>query len=299
MFRKSPSLITNWEKYGVDYYSQLQKEIIIYAAKMLKPGGMMLYSTCTFSPEENEGTIMHLLQECPDMHVIDALPSEDERKRLGISFDGFDRGRPDWVDGHQELKNCIRLWPHRIDGEGHFIALLRKDSVSEDSHSKSNNYKDYIEMPLKNHNKTMYSLSDEAKEFLSNIAPFNNLDDLTRQGKILILDERIYLLPEFYEAMKGLRTLRQGLLLGEMKKKRFQPSQALASALKTSDYKSVINLSSKGNEAISYLKCQTLSLDTDNPNGWQLIAVDGYPLGWGKLNKGILKNMYQPGWRWM
>ncbi|NLO10607.1 MAG: SAM-dependent methyltransferase, partial [Clostridiales bacterium] len=106
-------------------------------------------------------------------------------------------------------------------------------------------------------------------------------------------------LPDSYEEKKGLRTLRQGLLLGEMKKKRFQPSQALANALKSSDFGSIINLLSSGSEAISYLKCETLSLDTDNTNGWQLIAVDGYPLGWGKLNNGTLKNMYLPGWRWM
>ena len=80
MFRKSPSIMKNWEQYGVDYYNKLQKEIIIYAAKMLKPGGMMLYSTCTFSPEENEGTISYLLEECPDIHVVEALPSLEERK---------------------------------------------------------------------------------------------------------------------------------------------------------------------------------------------------------------------------
>ncbi len=74
MFRKSPSIMKNWEQYGVDYYNKLQKEIIIYAAKMLKPGGIMLYSTCTFSPEENEGTISYLLEECPDIHVVEALP---------------------------------------------------------------------------------------------------------------------------------------------------------------------------------------------------------------------------------
>lgn len=298
MFRKSPSIMKNWEQYGVDYYNKLQKEIIIFAAKMLKPGGMMLYSTCTFSPEENEGTIAYLLNECPDMHVIDALPSRLERSKFGISFDGFDSGRPEWVNGPEELSNCIRLWPHKIDGEGHFIALLRKDT---DGKIQSTENIQNINQSYASKGKTINinSLSHEAKEFLSNIEPFKNLDNLTRQGRILILNERVYLVPEFYQEKKGLRTLRQGLLLGEMKKKRFQPSQALANALKSSDFGSIINLSSKGNEAISYLKCETLSLDSDNPDGWQLISVDGYPLGWGKLNKGTLKNMYLPGWRWM
>ena len=293
MFRKSPSIIKNWEQYGVDYYNKLQKEIIIFAARMLKPGGMMIYSTCTFSPEENEGTIAYLLKECPDMHVIDPLLDKEERNRLKISYEGFDRGRPEWVDGPEELKNCIRLWPHRINGEGHFIALLRKDSSGNDknldSRGRAANYF------IKNKN----SLSDEAKEFLSNIVPFINLDSLVDQGRILIQNDRVYLVPELFEEMKGLRTLRQGLLLGEMKKKRFEPSQALANALRASDYASVINLSSKDSKVISYLKCETLTVAGDNPNGWQLISVDGYPLGWGKLTNNTLKNMYLAGWRWM
>lgn len=293
MFRKSPSIIKNWEQYGVDYYNKLQKEIIIFAAKMLKPGGMMIYSTCTFSPEENEGTIAYLLKECPDMHVIDPLLGAEERSRLGISYEGFDRGRPEWVDGPEELNKCIRLWPHRIDGEGHFIALLQKDSY-DNEHNFGRRGK-----ATNNNNKSINSLSDEAKEFLSNIVPFSNLDSLDKQGRILIQNNRVYLIPEFYEEMKGLRTLRQGLLLGEMKKKRFEPSQALANALKASDYASLINLSSKDPKAISYLKCETLTVTTDNPGGWQLISVDGYPLGWGKLTNNTLKNMYLPGWRWM
>ena len=87
MFRKSPAVIKNWEQYGVEYYNKLQKEIIIFAAKMLKPGGMMLYSTCTFSPEENEGTIAYLLKECPDIHLINALPSKEEQHN--VSFDSL------------------------------------------------------------------------------------------------------------------------------------------------------------------------------------------------------------------
>ena len=299
MFRKSNSIIKNWEQTGVEYYSTLQKDIIINAAKMLKPGGRMLYSTCTFSPEENEGTIAYLLDKCPDMHVIEGLPSEKERERLGLSYEGFDSGKPQWVSGPEELKNCIRLWPHKIEGEGHFMALLRKDSTEEALQLNTSFHEGHKVKSINYHNKTINSLSQEAKEFLSNILPFEKLNDLTSQGRILIQNERVYLVPELYNEMQGLRTLRQGLLLGEMKNKRFQPSQALASALESSDYGSVINLSSKDTKSISYLKCETLSLDTNNPNGWQLVTVDGYPLGWGKLNNSTLKNMYQPGWRWM
>lgn len=296
MFRKNPSMIKNWEEKGVDYYSSIQMEIILSAAKMLKPGGMMLYSTCTFSPEENEGIISYLLEECPDIHLVEALPSTEERNRLGLSFEGFDRGKPQWIEnGPDELKRCIRLWPHKIQGEGHFIALLAKDDESDPALKNQN-----INSEIKSYKKiNINSISEETKDFLLNIKAFENLESLINQGRILIQEERVYLVPDLYEEIKGLRILRQGLLLGEMKKKRFQPSQALASALNVEEYKAIINLSSYDLNAIKYLKCETLTIDSDNTNGWNLISVDGYPLGWGKLTKGTLKNMYQPGWRWM
>jgi 16S rRNA C967 or C1407 C5-methylase (RsmB/RsmF family) len=81
MFRKSPAIMKNWEQYGVDYYNKLQKEIILFAAKMLKPGGMMLYSTCTFSPEENEGTISFLLQEHPEFEVLSPFRRRSSKGR--------------------------------------------------------------------------------------------------------------------------------------------------------------------------------------------------------------------------
>ncbi|CUH92586.1 hypothetical protein SD1D_1040 [Herbinix luporum] len=290
MFRKSPSIMKNWEQYGVDYYNKLQKEIIIYAAKMLKPGGMMLYSTCTFSPEENEGTISYLLEECPDIHVVEALPSLEERKGLGLSYEGFDRGRPDWVNGPEQLKHCIRLWPHKISGEGHFIALLKKEGPSDTDKDNSSIRGKILDYKKGN------TLSKEAEDFLYNLS---NWDDLISQSRILIQKDRVYLVPAEFEEKQGLRTLRQGLFLGEMKKNRFQPSQALAIALKSNQYDKLINLSSKDQDVIRYLKCETLTVEKSNEKGWQLVCVDGYPLGWGKLNNNTLKNMYLPGWRWM
>ena len=140
----------NWEQYGVDYYNKLQKEIILLGAKMLKPGGKMLYSTCTFSPEENEGTIKYLLENCPEFHVLN--PIEYKQSKEEVSYEGFSFGRPEWVDGPEELKNCIRLWPHRIHGEGHFITLLEKSTSNE---------ADY-EIGKLNHG----SLSGEAEDFI-------------------------------------------------------------------------------------------------------------------------------------
>jgi len=279
MFRKEPSMMKNWEQNGVGFYNGLQKDIILSAAKMLKPGGSMLYSTCTFSPEENEGTIAFLLEQCPEFHVVNPLENRDTVKEE-ISYEGFSCGRPEWVDGPEELKNCIRLWPHKIHGEGHFIALLKKADSSEQKKVASGKL-------------ISGDLSEEAIEFIK------KLGVLVEPECIEIRDNKLNLLPKELPSLKGLRILRSGLLLGEMKKNRFEPNQSLASALKMEEFGQTINLSGDNPNIIKYLKGETIEVSSEFKDGWQLICVDGHPLGWGKLAGGTLKNKYLPGWRWM
>lgn len=283
MFRKSPAIMKNWEQYGVEYYNKLQKEIILLAAKMLKPGGYMLYSTCTFSPEENEGTISYLLEQYPEFHVVKAIPGESAQKLSGVSYEGFDFGRPEWGNGREELSNCIRLWPHKINGEGHFAALLHKEKKEE---AFDVNYQTISD-------KVKKSISEEAAEFMK------SLKLPIKQELLEIHEERIYLLPEGLPNRKGLRMLRQGLLLGEMKKQRFEPSQALANALTAEDYDKVIRLSVEDTKVIRYLKCESIEFEEAYPDGWYLVCVGEYPLGWLKITKNQCKNKYLPGWRWV
>lgn len=290
MFRKSPAIMKNWEQYGVEYYNKLQKEIILQAARMLKPGGYMLYSTCTFSPEENEGTISYLLDQFPEFQVVDPLvmntgtdndevSSHKDSSAGLVSYEGFSHGRPDWADGREELKNCIRLWPHKIKGEGHFIALLRKgESEPGQSTNRTGN---------------SVKITSETEEFLKHV----HLPIIPEN--LMTKEDRLYLLPEGLPDLKGLRLLRQGLLLGEMKKGRFEPSQALASALTPGDFKKVIDLPGNSSEAIKYLKCETITAETQFGDGYHLVTADSYSLGWGKLSGNSLKNKYLPGWRWM
>ncbi len=299
MFRKSPAIMKNWEQYGVEYYNKLQKEIILFAAKMLKPGGMMLYSTCTFSPEENEGTISYLLEQFPEFRVINAIPSVEEQKRLGISYEGFDFGKPEWVEGlpedapyREELKHCLRLWPHKLNGEGHFIALLQKGNQTLTEQKAMEQFSTKVP------SKIGKGISEEAKEFFRDIK-WNSLEEDDFYQRLEVREDRIYMIPEGLPDTKGLRILRQGLLLGEMKKQRFEPAQALASALSSSEYEKQLHLLGSSREAIRYLKCEGLEAEDRVGDGWQLVCVDGYPLGWGKMAKGSFKNKYLPGWRWM
>jgi len=292
MFRKSPAIIKNWEQYGVEYYNKLQKEIITAAARMLKPGGYMLYSTCTFSPEENEGTIKYLLDMYPEFCVVNALPDEKMQKQSGVSYTGFDCGKPEWVNGPEELTNCIRLWPHKIEGEGHFIALLYK---REKSGSQAFNCDDKSIYGKANYqaNKDKKAISSEAIEFLNSInIPYD-------MEQLMALGDSLYLMPSGLPGTKGLRVLRQGLLLGEMKKQRFEPSQALANALHAEEYDKIIRFEPDDPDLIKYLKCETVSPAGDYSDGWYLVCAGDYPLGWMKVAKNSFRNKYLPGWRWM
>ena len=120
MFRKDPVVMKNYESTGVEYYAKLQREIVGPAVRMLKPGGRMLYSTCTFSPEEDEMTVQYVLDNYPEMKLVEME-----------GYEGFATGRPEWAPGsdgscNEELKKCVRIWPHKMTGEGHFLALLEK-----------------------------------------------------------------------------------------------------------------------------------------------------------------------------
>ena len=257
MFRKDADVAKAWDAEKPLACAKIQKDIILQAARMLRPGGMMLYSTCTFSPEENEQIIAYLLKERKEMHLEDIE-----------GYAGFSKGRPELADGNPELEKCVRIWPHRMAGEGHFLALLRKEGEvfpSED---------------LKERPKISKAERKILEEFFQDVSGRIQVDQIeVRKGQVYwrsgVTDER-----------KGLTFLRNGLYLGELKKDRFEPGQAFAAALKKEEYASVLDFEQTDERVIRYLKGETISVD-DMPvkrkKGWQLVCVSGYPLGWGKL----------------
>ncbi len=269
MFRKSNSMITAWENNGNQLFSDLQISILKEVVKMLKPGGKILYSTCTFAPLENEKSVDYLLSLDPELKICDFSKYED-----------FDYGHPEWSDsGNEDLTKCARLWPHKIEGEGHFVALVGKEGDSKNSYNFGN-------YPIKK-----AKLTKETLEFFDMIIKDFDFD------RIEMSQDKLYYIPETFPAVRGLRILRCGLYLGEVKKNRFEPSQSLAMSLKSTDFSNVIDLKCNDERINKYLKGETI--EADGSNGWALVCVDSYPLGWGKLNNGILKNKYLPGWRMM
>lgn len=273
MFRKSQSMVTAWENNGVELFAGLQRGILNEVVKMLKPGGTMLYSTCTFSLEENEQSIEYLLSLDDTLELVE-VPK----------YPGFRNGNPAWgKTENAELEKCARLWPHHIEGEGHFVALIHKKEAEQ-----TQVFQSWIHRGCKP--------DKNAEEFLAHVSP----DAGIRSAYIEENKGRLYYMAEHMPDVSGLRMLRQGLFLGEIKKNRFEPSQSLAMYLKQGQFDNEVNLTSSDDRVLRYLKGETIEAsDQKVKNGYVLVLVDGYPLGWAKNTNGTLKNKYLSGWRMM
>lgn len=277
MFRKQPAIMKNWEQYGTEYYNNLQKEILEKAYKMLRPGGMLLYSTCTFSPMEDEDTVKHFLDRFPDIELIDAIP---EGRKAEYETIGFAAGRKDWMAEPVEgIEKTVRLFPHKLKGEGHFLALLKKkDADAVEAVSPFTNFEKLTALPK------------ELTGFLQHVSLPIDTDRIYKN------EDRYYAVPDGAPSLNGLRVLRTGLFLGEMHKERFEPSQALAMALSADTYDNCVCLPVTDRRVVSYLKCESIDIP-EGKDGYVLVCVDRFPLGFGKLKKGQFKNRYLPGWR--
>ena len=317
MFRKVHAVAKNWEQYGSGYYADLQKQILPHAIEMLAPGGIMIYSTCTFSPLEDEESLELILKEHPDMHIIpfpeaDRLFGEVGFVRAGDigSFDveNMRVGNAQTSDlgsgssGKKypaEISNAARLYPHRIKGEGHFVALLQKDGGSSQPRPHGTTP---VTTPVNTYDaatrKRHRDIPGSAFDFLEKVGFKIPADKLYVKSGFLSLDPE----PEIPFGAERLRTLRRGLLLGEIKKDRFEPSQALACAMPLGAYPNTVDFPADSDDVIRYLKCETICVTGKNAeaeDGYVLVCTDGFPLGWARKKGDTLKNRYLPGWRMM
>ena len=266
MFRKEPDMVKSWDAEMLAFCRSEQAKILEACAPMLKAGGMLLYSTCTFSPEENEKSIGNFLERHPEFELMPIAKKN-----------GFAEGLAPYTD-------CARLYPHRLKGEGHFLALFRKKETADE--------------PVVSCEQTRSGLRGEEKELWEAFG--ENLNRTFLPERMESKNGMVYYMPKELPKMRGLRFLRSGLFVGEMKKKRFEPSQSLAMALRAKDYKNCLRLSVNDERVVRYLKGETLVLTDEEAaakDGWQLVCVEDYPLGWGKKNKHNLKNKYHSGWR--
>lgn len=341
MFRKDPEVARAWYSEKSDECAQIQRDIIVRAADMLKAGGVMVYSTCTFEVKENEAVIAHLLAKRPEMELME-IPKTGGREcfsdgfgRTFLESQGYElEGDPD-ID----LTRTARLWPHLLDGEGHFMALLRKrpdkcpDSAYEHScqeasggyvssskegaqQGRRNRKRDTVREERETGRKSTGASRDSRSLGRRDTAGAQELDLIRSfalqfdpefhidEHRLEIHGGQAYLMPadlKNNQAAAGISYLRSGLYLGELKKNRFEPAQELAIALHPVTggemAKRYVNLSSRDERTGAYLRGEVIEPDEGGENGWRLVCTDGFPLGWGKLVNGRLKNKYLAGWR--
>ena len=271
MFRKNEEALVEWSLENVRMCADRQDEILEEVAKMLRPGGRICYSTCTFAPAENEDCMARFVTKHPEFHLV-------EVRRKGDMSPGNPAFSENPVKG---LENTIRLWPHKLDGEGHFIAVLQKDGVLETEYK-----------PLSRNGNEKALKEKDCQEYLEFEKEFLNV----KLGKELFLfGEQLYAMPENMPGLKGLKVLRPGLHLGTLKKKRFEPSHALALSLKKEEVVNTWDLKADSLEIKQYLSGQTFHAEGEK--GWYLITVEGYSIGWGKLTGNVMKNHYPKGLR--
>lgn len=258
MFRKEPKMASEWNPEYTQRFRDAQDSILSNIYDTLRPGGELVYSTCTFSALENEESLEAFMADHPDY----ALAPLDENR--------YEFATP---------KGYGRLWPHKLKGEGHFVAKLRRSAEENQAAERVPVYK---ELP-----------PNDAPDYFAEFMADALKTPLT--GRFEDMNGKLYLRPKYDLPLKGVRVVRYGWLLGEWNGKKFTPSQSLAMGIKMTDAKRCINFSADQIEVIKYLKGETLHVEGED--GMTLIGVDGYPLGWAKMTKGTLKNMYHSAWR--
>ena len=269
MFRKNHEACDEWSLEHVQACAVRQENILKEASQMLKPGGQLVYSTCTFSPEENENIINQFIKINPTFSI----------ESVNI-YDQFSSGQKHWVDDPIDgIENTIRIWPHHVKGEGHFIAVLRKNDLEKVKEHRTIK-------PIKNKNvlKNFYQFAED------------NLN-VNFEGVYTLFGDELYLVPKEMIEMDKLKVIRPGWHLGTNKKNRFEPSHALALSIKHSDVKRHFNISNESDVIKKYLKGEAISADGEN--GWHLITVDHFSIGWGKLSNRLMKNHFPKGLRWL
>ncbi len=268
MFRKNPLAVQEWSPQNVQLCAKRQKEILHEAAEMVRAGGRLVYSTCTFSPEENEQMIAWFCQKHPIFQV-------ETVQACSL----FAHGNPKWADGVDFVERTFRLWPYQLKGEGHYIAVLRKQEEQKQERILSHN-------PIPVVEDVWQYYQAFARQFLLEVP----------REKFVLFGKECYVLPEAMVDMKGLRVLRPGWHLGTIKKNRFEPSHALALSLSPEEVAIQVNFSANSKEIVAYLNGQIIS--SEGEKGWCLITVDGYSIGFGKRSGGVIKNHYPKGLRW-
>ena len=255
MFRRDPAARDEWNPASPEGCARRQAEILDQAARMLRPGGRLVYSTCTFNEYENEGSVLGFLARHPDF-----APEDFQLPGVGDS----DRG-------------MLRLFPHRVRGDGHFVARLRRtDSGPAAEATPSARTDKALRAALESLERDICRLPD----FIADMQPF-------RQG------DRLYVRPRTCPALDGLRVISPGLCLARLGRNHIEPAHALAMAIDPGCARRRIDL----DEGAARVWLRGEAIPCEGEKGWTLALYRSMPLGWGKVSDGMLKNHLPKGLR--
>ena len=274
MFRKDPVAVTEWSDDLVTLCVNRQWDILQDAYIMLKPGGTLAYSTCTFNREENEGMMERLIAAYPDLTLV----------------------------------RTERIWPHLAQGEGHFVAVVTK-ALSQAYTSQEQEEQPRKRKDKKGRNPRQSASSKEVETAWNAYVSWSSdhTDTVANgTGRPLLFGEALYVLPEHAaqlltdDRLNGLKLPRPGLHVGDWKKGRFEPAHALALALGQHEAANMqhVSLDAETSQVAAYLRGESLPAES-GLSGWTLVTVNGLPLGWGKASAGQLKNRLPKGLRRM
>lgn len=273
MFRKDHNAVKYWHKNYPTECAIRQKQILTEAIKTLKPGGELIYSTCTFAPEEDEQVVEWILKNYPEFELVD-IPK----------YAGMDAGNPDFGNGNLELTKTVRLMPHHFKGEGQFVAKLKlKEKIIETKKAKKKG-------------KNSLNITNEQLQYFEKLT--NELGTTwpkISKKDLKVYDNHLYLYKQDWPDISKLKFMRPGIYLGEFKKKRFEPSYALALALSPLEVERKITISKEQWEI--YMTGQTLQIEQSLPNGWYLLICEEKGFSFGKLVGNTIKNFIPKGLR--
>lgn len=252
MFRRHPETRQEWNAGAPAGCAARQLHILSHAAKMLRPGGRMAYSTCTFNALENEGVIQSFLHAHPDFSLC-----------------------PFSLSGTLESAGMLRLWPHRVRGEGHFVALLVKHG---DAQRTINEREMKAAFPPPDPQLSALCAAFLSQHFHQPLC-----------ANAVFANQAVMAPP--YPPLQGIKVLRLGLHLGEQKGKVFVPAHALALCFPSRAAYPVEEAAARAYQNGQVLPCDAAL------KGWLTPCLDGLPLGWGKAGDGQIKNHYPKGLR--
>ncbi|MDR2763679.1 MAG: rRNA cytosine-C5-methyltransferase [Tannerella sp.] len=262
MFRKDPASRNAWSLANVKLCAARQRRILHDVWPALKPGGICIYSTCTFNREENEENIRYLAERLP----AEALPVSIEESWYITC--GFDDRYPSY-----------RFFPHRTKGEGFFLAVLRKP---EERHRP-------FSVPTGNRRPALRHTPGD--EWLSDAGAYRFTAEASCVRAVPeMLAERLL-------SLTGrLRVVTAGIPVGEWKGKDFLPTPALAlSTAFRHDAFPTVELA--WTDAVRYLQKEAPGLPPDTPKGYVTVTFRGTPLGFVKHLGHRANNLYPHEWR--